>query len=230
MNANKRLGALLMCIGLGVGGTAQATEEGWYIVGFAGQTSADTASQGELDQSVIDAFNAVGFTVVDATSDLDDSDTGFGLGVGYQVNPYFGAELFYVDLGSVSYDASGTVNSPATGDVPATIGFETSAQGPVLSLLGFLPIGERFAAYLRAGVAFMDVELDESATIDGVPGAFSDSTQRSNAVYGLGGEFSFNRNFAVRLEWDRYADVGSEDATGEADIDLFSLALRYNFH
>jgi opacity protein-like surface antigen len=101
----------------------------------------------------------------------------------------------------------------------------------VLSLVGFMPIGERFAAYLRAGVAFMDVEFSQDVTIDALPVAnIDDSTQRSNGVYGLGGEYSFNRNFAVRLEWDRYADVGSAEVTGEADVDLFSLAVRYNFH
>jgi OOP family OmpA-OmpF porin len=229
-NWNVRLGAALLCVGCGLAATAQAAEEGWYVVGFGGQTSVDSASQGEIDQAVEAVFNSVGFTVVDATSSLDDSDTGFGLGVGYQVNTWFGAELYYVDLGSLSYNASGTVNSAGTGDVPATFAFENSAQGPVLSLLGFLPIGEHFAAYLRAGVAFMDVEYEENATIDGVPGSFSDSTQRSNGVYGIGGEYSFNRNFALRLEWDRYADVGSEEVTGEADVDLLSLALRYNFH
>jgi hypothetical protein len=76
----------------------------------------------------------------------------------------------------------------------------------------------------------MDAEGTASATINAVSDSASDSTQRSNGVYGLGGEYSFSRNFAVRLEWDRYADVGSEDIIGEADIDLFSLAIRYNFN
>ena len=35
--------------------------------------------------------------------------------------------------------------------------------------------------------------------------------------------------FGLRLEWDRYFDVGSEEIVGESDIDLFSLGLRYNF-
>jgi OOP family OmpA-OmpF porin len=217
----------MLCLGLGT--TAQAAEEGWYLVAFGGQTSADGLDQAQTDADAVEFFNLLGFNVVDATSSLDDSDTGFGLGVGYQVNPGFGAELFYVDLGSVNYDANLNVDD-GTGAVPATLGLETSAQGPVLSLLGFLPIGSHFSAYLRAGVAFMDAEGSVGATIDGVPASASDSTQRSNGVYGLGGEYSFNRNFAVRLEWDRYADVGSEEIIGESDIDLFSLALRYNFH
>jgi OOP family OmpA-OmpF porin len=226
-NWNVRLGAALLCLGLAT--TAQAAEEGWYLVGFGGQTSADGIDQAQTDAEAVELFNLLGFNVVDATSSLDDSDTGFGLGVGYQVNPWFGAELFYVDLGSVNYDADATVDD-GTGPVPATLGLETSAQGPVLSLLGFLPIGSHFSAYLRAGVALMDAEGTASATINAVSDSASDSTQRSNGVYGLGGEYSFSRNFAVRLEWDRYADVGSEDIIGEADIDLFSLAIRYNFN
>ena len=49
-------------------------------------------------------------------------------------------------------------------------------------------------------------------------------------MYGVGGEFSFNRSFGIRLGWDRYAEVGSEDLTGDVDIDLISLGLRYNFN
>ena len=48
-------------------------------------------------------------------------------------------------------------------------------------------------------------------------------------MYGLGGEFSFSGRFGVRLEWNRYAEVGSEDLTGDTDIELISLGLRYNF-
>ena len=59
----------------------------------------------------------------------------------------------------------------------------------------------------------------------------SDSTTRSNALVGLGGQFDIGDRFGVRLEelWSHYIDVGSEEIVGESDIDLFTLGLRYNF-
>ncbi|MGH8198071.1 MAG: outer membrane beta-barrel protein [Steroidobacteraceae bacterium] len=223
-----RLGAFLLCIGCGLGTTAQAAEEGWYVVGFAGQTSVDGIDQAALDESAIAAFNAAGFDVVDATSSVDDSDTGFGLGVGYLVNEHFAVELAYVDLGAANYNANGTVDD-GSGAVPASLGLEASAQGPVFSLLGILPIGERFAVFGRLGIASMNSEGSIRVSIDGVSDGTSDSTQRSNGVYGLGGEFATSDRFGIRVEWDRYADVGSDDITGEADVDMISLALRFNF-
>ena len=75
----------------------------------------------------------------------------------------------------------------------------------------------------------MSVDADATVSIDGESASDGVSTDRSNMVYGIGGEFSFNRRFGVRLGWDRYADVGSEDQAGEVDIDLISLGLRFNF-
>jgi OOP family OmpA-OmpF porin len=218
-----------LCAIFGVAGTASAAEEGWYIVGFAGEASAQNIDQGELDQNVLDLFGSVGLDVVDATSSLDDSDTGFGLAGGYQVNPWFAAELAYVDLGDISYQANGTVTDGVT-DLDAGVGIDQSASGPVFSLVGMWPIGGQFSVFGRVGIALMSVDADATVSIDGESASDSVGTDRSNMVYGIGGEFSFNERFGIRLGWDRYAEVGSEDQAGEVDIDLISLGLRYNFN
>ncbi len=228
MKASRRAGLAALCASCAFAGAASAADEGWYVVGFAGESSAQNVSQGQLDQNVLDTFASVGLGVVDATSNLDDSDTGFGLAGGYQVNPWFAAELAYVDLGDISYSASGQVTD-GIGVFDADLGLDQSASGPVFSLLGMLPIGERFAVFGRIGLALMSVDADLGVTIDGQSATDSASTDRSNMVYGIGGEFSFNKRFGVRLGWDRYAEVGSEDITGEVDVDLISLGLRYNF-
>jgi OOP family OmpA-OmpF porin len=229
MKASRWTVSAALCATLGVVGTASAAEEGWYVVGFAGEASAQNINQGELDQNVIDVFASVGLDVVDATSSLDDSDTGFGLAGGYQVNPWFAAELAYVDLGDISYEANGTVTD-GIDDFDAGLGIDQSASGPVFSLLGIWPIGERFSVFGRVGIALMSVDADASVSIDGESVSDSVGTDRSNMVYGIGGEFSLNERFGVRLGWDRYAEVGSDDLAGEVDIDLISLGLRYNFN
>jgi OOP family OmpA-OmpF porin len=228
MRISRWMGAAALVAGSALAGPAVAADEGWYILGFAGEASAANVHQGELDQNLLNAFGAVGLSPVDVTSTLDDSDTGFGLAGGFQVNPWFAAELAYVDLGDITYDATGTVTD-GIGTFDSDFGLEQSAAGPVFSLLGIIPIGERFSVFARAGVALMSVDADVNATIDGETAAVSDSTDRSNLVYGVGGEYLFNESFGVRVGWDRYAEVGSEDLTGDIDIDLISLSLRYNF-
>jgi OOP family OmpA-OmpF porin len=228
MNASRWAVSAALCASLGVAGTASAAEEGWYIVGFAGEASAQNINQGELDQNTSDVFGSVGLTIVDATSTLDDSDTAFGLAGGYQVNPNFAAELAWVDLGEISYAANGTVTD-GVDTFDAGLGIDQSTSGPVFSILGIVPIGERFSAFGRLGIALMSVDADATVSLDGESASDGVSTDRSNLMYGIGGEFSLNRAFGIRLGWDRYAEVGSEDQAGEVDIDVISLGLRYNF-
>ena len=211
------LSPLLVCAGLGLATSAQA--EGWYAVVFGGEASSEGLDQDELDASLVDA----GFDL--QSSSLDDSDTGFGASLGYQVNENFAAELSYVDLGDVSYEASNEQANPANESVT----LDTSAAGPVFSLLGILPVGERWDLYGRAGLALMDSEGEATATAGDVTDRISDSTNRSNMVLGAGVQYDVSDRFGLRLEWDRYFDVGSEEIVGESDIDLFSLGLRYNF-
>ena len=208
---------LVLCAGLGLAASAHA--EGWYAVVFGGEASSEGLDQNELDAALVDA----GFDL--QSSSLDDSDTGFGATLGYQVNENFAAELSYVDLGDVSYQASNEQANPAN----ETLTLDTSAAGPVFSLLGILPIGERWGIYGRAGLALMDSEGEATATVGDVTDRISDSTNRSNLVAGAGVNYAVSDRFGLRLEWDRYFDVGSEEIVGESDIDLFSLGLRYNF-
>lgn len=218
MKFARMMGPLVLCAGLGLATPAHA--EGWYAVVFGGEASSEGLDQDELDASLVDA----GFDL--QSSSLDDSDTGFGATLGYQVNENFAAELSYVDLGDVSYQASNEQANPANESVT----LDTSAAGPVFSLLGILPVGERWDLYGRAGLALMDSEGEATATAGDVTDRISDSTNRSNMILGAGVQYDVSDRFGLRLEWDRYFDVGSEEIVGESDIDLFSLGLRYNFN
>jgi OOP family OmpA-OmpF porin len=228
MNFSKRIAAVALCAGGAFAGAAQAADVGWYVTAFGGEASAGNVEQAALDQQLLDFFGLAGLGVVEATTSLDDSDTGFGAGVGFQVNEHFAAELAYVDLGETSYDATGTVTDGIS-NFPADFALSQSAEGPVFSLLGFLPVGERFAVFGRAGIALMSVDADVAVSIDGEPAAAEASTTRSNGVYGLGVEYSMSNRFGLRLAWDRYAGVGDEELMDDIDVDLFTLAVRYNF-
>ena len=225
MNPRMRTSALLLSLNFGLVAAAQAAEPGWYLTGFGGESSASGLSQGQVDGNLAAIFNSVGLGVVDASSTLDDSDTGFGIGGGYQLNDHFAVEFGYVDLGSIDYRAAGTVTD-GVDQFAAEAVLGSSADGPVMSVLGILPIGERFSVYGRAGLALMTAKGTAQITVDGQSDRASQSSQKSDPMFGVGIEYDLTRHFAVRLSWDRYLDVATENVVGDTDADLFSLGVR----
>jgi len=216
---------LLLCLALAFASTARAVEPGWYLLGFAGESSTSGASESEATENLVDLFASAGLDVTDVTTTIDDSDTAFGAGGGYQFNDNFALEFAYVDLGSAAYSFSATVTDGVqTGD--ADVELESSADGPVISALGILPIGERFSVFGRVGFSLMNATGTARVTIDGLTDRASQSSQKSDPMFGVGAEYGIGKHFAVRLTWDRFMDVGTQNVTGDIDADVISLGLR----
>jgi OOP family OmpA-OmpF porin len=225
MSQKVRSSVAFVCLALGFGGTAQAAEPGWYVIGFGGESSISGASQAQLDDNLIAIFESGGLEVLDVASTIDDSDTAFGLVGGNQFNDHFAVEFGYVDIGSLDYRASTTI-SDGVEQVDADVRLETTADGPVVSVLGILPIGERFSVFGRVGLSLMSAEGTARIEAEGVSDRASQSSQKIDPVFGAGAELSLGKYFAIRLAWDRYLDVGTEDVSGDIDADVISLGVR----
>lgn len=225
MDYRMKSGALLLSLALGTAATAEAGEPGWYFVGFGGESSASGLSERQSEANIADIFQSVGLDVVDASSNIDDSDTAFGLAGGYQLNDHFGFELAYVDLGSFDNRATVTVTDGTTQE-DAELLLDTSASGPTVSMLGILPVGERFSLYGRAGLSFLTADGSARITLGGQSQRASQSSQKTDAIFGVGAEFNFSKYWALRLAWDRYLDVGTQDVSGDIDADVITLGVR----
>jgi OOP family OmpA-OmpF porin len=225
MNLKVRLSLLLVCLGFGLAASAHAGEPGWYLVGFGGESSASGASQNQMDENLVPIFESAGLDIVSLTSTIDDSDTGFGFAGGYQLNRHFAMEFAYVDLGSLDYQATATVTD-GVDERDAEVQFGNSAHGPVVSAIGILPIGERFSVFGRVGLSLLNAEGSVRITLDGASQRASQSSQKTDPMYGLGAEFNVSKNFAIRVTWDRYLDIGTQDIAGEVDADLMTLGVR----
>ncbi len=225
MNINLRAAMLAAGLGLGAAVPAQAGEPGWYFVGFAGTTSAQGLSLRQSDENLNAIFERVGLDVVALDSSLDDTDTGFGVAGGYQLNEHFALEFAYLTLGSTNYRATATVTD-GTDTEDADVSLETKADGPVFSMLGILPLGERFSVYGKAGVSFLTADGSARITIADATQHASQSSQKADPLFGIGAEYNFSKYFAVRLAWDRYLDVGTKDVSGDIDADFISLGFR----
>ena len=218
--------AALSCAGVLFASSAQAIEPGWYLLAFGGESSASGASENQATENLVAFFESSGVDVLDSTASIDDSDTGFGLGGGYQMNDHFALEFAYVDLGSANYSFSATLEDGDGDQAEADVELESSADGPVLSALGIWPIGERFSLFGRVGFSLMNAKGTARVTIGDQTSRANQDSQKADPMFGVGAEYNLGKHFAVRLAWDRYLDVGTNDTTGDIDADLFSLGFR----
>lgn len=159
------------------------------------------------------SYGYVGLSLGQATYDLncvggfecDDKDDLAGkLYTGGKFNRMLGLELAYVWLGEAQAN-----------------GGSTEAQLANLSLVGNVPIGERFNAYAKVGAFYGWTDVDATA-----PGAPSGEENDLGLSYGLGVQFDIDRNWAVTGDWDHYR-VDFTDRSD--DVQLWSLGVLYKF-
>jgi OOP family OmpA-OmpF porin len=158
-----------------------------------------------------------------ATSDIscptgvscDDSDTGWKIFAGMEVNEYMSMEVGYVDLGEVTYSGAKT----GTREV----------NGMIIDLVGTYAINPSFVLSARGGLNFLNAEVN--GTIAGTPNNNTGDTDVAWS-FGLGAQYNLTPAVGLRLDWERFFEVGSSDfngGTGEADIDLLSAGVVYKF-
>lgn len=128
----------------------------------------------------------------------DRKDTAGKFYGGYSITPNFGVELGYANLGKFSSELG-----------------SVKADGYFLDGVGTLPLGSGFSALGRVGV--FNGKLDSS---------LAGSDRGTNVKVGAGVQYDFDKNFAVRTEWERYRF----DALGtKANTDLYSIGVNYRF-
>ncbi len=205
--------------------SATESDEGFYLgVGFGPSTF--DQSKADFDAGVFGSFTDAGFTVLNPASQLDDSSTELHGLVGYRFNSYFGFELAFADIGKLSYSAAMTLTggglpSPS----PGSISGEVSSKGPILSVLGTVPLRKRWEAFGRVGLFYADTTIDVGASVSGAASSSSVSAHSTDWALGIGGAFNPSRRFSIRLEYQKLKDVGDPDRTGEGDVDVVDLAL-----
>ena len=189
----------------------------WYLNGSLGHSSARDESVDELNSELI----ALGVTGLSTA--FDDSDTAYKLQLGYRFTPNWAVEGGYIDLGNFDYSA--TFTGPVAGGAAASL----EVAGLNLAAVGSYPVNEKFDLFAKLGVINAKVRLNATATGSGV--TFSEDISKTNAegYWGVGAGYQFNEQLGTQLEWERFNDLGDEQATGEGDVDLISLGIRVAF-
>ena len=183
------------------------------ILGFAAAAAfavpaAAQDSGGYVGLSIGQATQHDSCAGVPAGVSCDDKDSAWRIFGGYQVNKNFAVELGYANLGEASASGFGI-----------TASVEASAFDVVA--VGILPFTNEFSAYGKLGFYRADLEGRSNVGI-------SADESNTGLTFGLGLRYDFTKNIGARLEWSRYASVGSDDF-GETDIDLVSLGVVFKF-
>ena len=140
----------------------------------------------------------------------DDKDTAFRIFGGYQINRNFAAELCYTNLGKAK----------------ATLGASSASIDATawdLSAIGAWPLPNQFSIFGRLGA--YHGELKQSGS-----GIFGNGKATNTGLtFGFGGQYDFNRNLGLRLEWQRFNKMGGGDFDSKTDVDNLSIGALWRF-
>jgi OOP family OmpA-OmpF porin len=146
----------------------------------------------------------------------DKTDKTWNVFVGYQLNRNIGIEVGYADFGSLT--TGGTLFG-----VPSAARTDTTAWD--FTLVGTLPITDRFSFYGKLGV----FRYDSDATMSG---AATGTASAKGTAFTIGGgvQYAFTGNIAGRFEWQHYNDVGNGvPGLAKDDISVWRVTGRYKF-
>ncbi|UXI68683.1 outer membrane beta-barrel protein [Tahibacter amnicola] len=212
-------------------GAAQANDPGFYVGGGLGQASYDDTLAGQ----VYGAYRNHPTLAYQAANLVDDEDQTWKAFAGYRFLPWLGVELAWNDLGEVtsfySVRASNVTGGTATYDGTYEI------KGVSLALFGDWEFTDRFSGIVRAGLFNAETDYRESGLDPlGRPRSFrAPDDSSTEAFYGLGLNWRVTPSWDLRLDWDRYLDIGNQfelTETGNGrfeQIDVLSLNVAYRF-
>jgi Outer membrane protein beta-barrel domain len=171
---------------------ANAAETGFYVAATAGPTEGQAKKSGDFPYPITP------FEFATAVSDgvgTDDGELGWSVVLGYRINRYLAGELAFHRFGLVTnHETFHLEPPPATGPTILDFGFYSNrVEGPSVSLLGKVPIGDRTEIFFRAGVLFADVTVDGPTLIPTL--TLGDDVW----IAGVGADWHFAERLAYRF-------------------------------
>lgn len=200
----KKLIGSLIAFGISASCYGESAPEDWYA-GVQLGYSKSSYTRGNLG---ITSIGGIFTTPVKLRND----GIGGRVYMGRRYNRFFGAELGYTRYEDVTIKNAYGVDS---------LNGRIKPQAVDLVILSFLPISEKFNAYSKVGIAYLDVSA--TASISGVKSSVEDNDIRP--AYGLGLTYNFQENWTADLSWTRVHGEGGrlENST------LTALGIAYHF-
>jgi hypothetical protein len=181
------------------------------------------------EEALRGTLNATGVPIQNLSSSTTDSDFGYQATFGYRFNRFFAAELGLAQFGSLSSTARADMDFGG-GFVPASVKLNFSAGGPILAVVGILPVNDKFEVYGRLGYMFTSSERELSSRVDGQRGSFGSAKGDSqDPVYGVGFAWHISQVYSIRGEFQKLDQLGQENRTGAEDLTVIGIGLIVRF-
>ena len=192
------------------------------LLAFAGGAFAQVyAGVGILRGSLsVPSYIDTSFGVTDTLSGGETSDTGYKLYGGYNFTQNWGVELGYNDLGS-GYSLHGTMTG-----LPFSVGLKSSNW--YLAGTATLPLSSEFALFGKLGWVSNHLE-GGSVCVAGNNCGSVDTSNRSQAMFGVGASYAFAKNWAARLEYEDFGRLTPDNAAGEIKASAWSVSIKYSY-
>lgn len=156
----------------------------------------------------IDAGRAEANKACDHILDCDNSDTSVRVDVGYQFNKNWSAELGYTSFGTLFKSHDSNFNA------------SQKANAWTLSAIGAIPLSDSFSLFGRVGAA--RYETNNSGSVQGIP---VKDREEVKPYFGAGVKFDLTKNFALRAEYQYYADISGVDGSKDDVQGLYAGAV-----
>lgn len=162
----------------------------------------------DWDSSVIDdgSFGSIS---------AEDSDVGFRIMGGNELNENFAIEFGYSDFGEATAD--GTSDGSGFFWAPGPVSGRASADGFDLGVVARAPTSESFALFARIGMLIWDSKYDLH---DSGGNSINGTDDGSDLFFGIGGEFKTTGALAMRGEFTKYS-------LDDSDITAIAFSLIY---
>jgi len=236
----KKLAVILVTIvGFGLAGAAEAAPKkrtrnqnriGPYAGALIGYSDY-SGDQAENEQNLIDILVGTGNPYNNLSSSTENTDLGYQALFGYRFHRFFSAEIALAQFGDLRSTAKADMDfGDGDGFVPASVSLNFTAGGPIISGIGYLPLGEKFELYGRLGYFFASSERELTSRVNGQSGGFGNAKGDSqNVVYGLGFSFHVNQVYTIRAEYQQIDDIGQDNRTGTEDLSVMGVGLIIRF-
>lgn len=184
-------------------------------------------------------FGQVGKSDVDAgegtyANSLDDTDTYFGIGMGFQVSENLGFEIGYHNFGKIEASYGGTYPD---GFADGKESVELDAVS--VAAVGTLPIGPSVGLYGKVGLDLWNAEWKDRYREDSPLGYLSQSDTASDdgadIFFAAGATFYLSEFSSIFIEYQVHQfDVsteayGDESVDLDVDVDTLSVGINYSF-
>jgi OOP family OmpA-OmpF porin len=205
--------AVLMAAGLVCGSTAFAGDDGWYILGGAGQAT------GKTDKSQLDTtLNGIGYTGFSSTYS---EPAIYRLHAGYQIDKNLAVEGGYMSSGNANYNA---VGGNVGGGAPFNLSASATIKAWSLVAVGTLPVTDQFGLLGKLGVANVTNKVTATASNGAVSASATTTGTKTALTYGVGAKYDFSNALFGRFDVD---NISVGDATTSSRGSYWTLNLGY---